>query len=91
MAGDEGFDLGFQPTRLPWSPGKGGDCHWQSRSNPITQSHAKSPPDGELLAWLGIKNDYRTLIDLESVNVVKKTDVDDEAAGNESLAFFAAV
>ena len=36
-----------------------------------------------LFAWLGIKNDYRTLVDLGSVNVVEKSEEDDEDEGDE--------
>lgn len=35
-----------------------------------------------LLLWQGIQNDYRTLIGLESVNVVEKYDDSGEENGN---------
>lgn len=40
--------------------------------------HVKSPPVGGLFAWLGIKNDYRTLVGLDEMDIVVKDDYEDE-------------
>lgn len=43
----------------------------------LSLSHAKSPPLGELFTWLGIKNDYRTLIGVDSLDIIEKEEDDD--------------
>ena len=48
-----------------------------------TLSHAKSPPKGELLAWLGIRDDYRTLIGLDNLGIVEIEDGDEDVENSD--------
>ena len=38
----------------------------------------KTSPKGLVLFWLGIKNDYRTLVGLDEMHIVVKDDYEDE-------------
>lgn len=48
----------------------------------VIEANKKDPEGSNFDIWLGIKNDYRTLIGLESVNIVEKTENSDEEDGN---------
>ena len=75
MAGVEGFAFVAQAPKVP------GSKDFCSRSNPIQPKTKKKAPDTmdlELFSWLGIKNDYRTLIGVDNLEIIEKADDEDE-------------
>jgi hypothetical protein len=49
----------------------------------IQNKNANNKVDAMYKIWLGIRDDYRTLIKFEGVNVVNKSDELDEEDGDE--------
>ncbi len=47
------------------------------------QRHDKSRVHARLLSWLGIKNDYRTLIGVDSLDIIEKEEDDDSEENSD--------
>ena len=45
--------------------------------------HEKICPGGQIFSWLGIKNDYRTLIGVDSLEIIEKAEDDEDEENSD--------
>ena len=72
MAGAEGF--AFVGDALQKCRDSSLDYLFES----LSLSHAKSPPLGELFTWLGMRDDYRTLIGVDDLGISDACEEDED-------------
>lgn len=51
--------------------------------NPPLQAYKKTRAKPSLFVWLGIKNDYRTLIGVDSLDIIEKEEDDDSEENSD--------